>query len=42
MMSIMIFETGSAICGGAPNMDALIIGRMIAGIGGVGQYLVSI
>lgn len=41
VMSIIIFETGSAICGGAPNMDALIVGRAIAGIGGAGQYLGS-
>jgi MFS family permease len=39
IMSIIIFETGSAICGGAPNMDALIVGRAIAGVGGAGQYL---
>lgn len=24
--SILLFETGSAICGAAPNMDALIVG----------------
>jgi MFS family permease len=38
-MSLVIFSTGSAICGGAPNMDALIVGRVIAGAGGAGQYL---
>lgn len=42
IMSIIIFETGSAICGGAPNMDALIVGRAIAGVGGAGQYLGSV
>ena len=31
---LVLFEGGSALCGGAPNMDALIIGRVIAGIGG--------
>ncbi|MCJ1419595.1 hypothetical protein MMC32_005950 [Xylographa parallela] len=37
--SIVLFEVGSALCGGAPNMDALIVGRVIAGIGGSGIYL---
>jgi MFS family permease len=35
---IILFEIGSAICGAAPNMEALIIGRVIAGIGGSGMY----
>jgi predicted MFS family arabinose efflux permease len=37
--SIVVFEVGSALCGAAPNMDALIVGRAIAGIGGSGLYL---
>jgi MFS family permease len=37
--SIALFEGGSALCGGAPNMNALIIGRAIAGVGGCGMYL---
>ncbi|MCJ1397467.1 hypothetical protein MMC11_000660 [Xylographa trunciseda] len=37
--SLVLFEVGSALCGGAPNMDALIVGRVIAGIGGSGIYL---
>lgn len=41
-MSLVIFSTGSAICGGAPSMDALIVGRVIAGAGGAGQYLGSV
>ena len=36
---ILLFEIGSAICGGAPSMDALVVGRVIAGIGGAGMYL---
>lgn len=36
--NIILFEVGSAICGAAPNMDALIIGRVIAGVGGSGMY----
>ena len=30
-LSVIIFEAGSALCGGAPTMDALIVGRVIAG-----------
>lgn len=37
--SIVLFEIGSAICGAAPTMNAMIIGRVIAGIGGAGMYL---
>ncbi|KAI9164036.1 Efflux pump DEP3 [Paramyrothecium foliicola] len=35
---VVIFEVGSVICGAAPNMNALIIGRVIAGVGGAGTY----
>ena len=27
---VITFETGSALCGGAPSMNALIVGRAIA------------
>jgi MFS family permease len=37
--SIVTFEAGSAICGAAPTMNAMIVGRVIAGIGGAGMYL---
>ncbi|KAJ6151652.1 hypothetical protein N7470_007249 [Penicillium chermesinum] len=36
---IALFQGGSALCGGAPNMGALIVGRVIAGAGGTGIYL---
>lgn len=36
---VVLFEIGSAICGAAPNMDALIVGRVLAGIGGSGVYV---
>lgn len=36
---IVLFQGGSALCGGAPNMGALIVGRVIAGVGGTGIYL---
>jgi MFS family permease len=37
--SVLLFEIGSAICGAAPTSDAIIIGRVIAGIGGSGMYI---
>jgi MFS family permease len=39
IVSIVLFEAASALCGAAPNMDALIIGRAIAGVGGTGIFL---
>lgn len=36
---IVLFEVGSALCGGAPSMSTLIVGRVIAGMGGSGMYL---
>ncbi|KAL9121279.1 MAG: hypothetical protein Q9187_002164 [Circinaria calcarea] len=36
---VIIFEAGSAICGAAPTMTVLILGRAICGVGGVGIYL---
>ena len=35
---VCIFEIGSAVCGAAPSMTALIIGRAICGLGGTGMY----
>ena len=37
--SIVAFEVGSAICGAAPDMKAMTVGRVVAGIGGAGIYL---
>ncbi len=37
--SIAMFEIGTVLCGAAPNMDCMIVGRVIAGIGGSGLYL---
>ena len=37
--SLAIFEIGSAVCGAAPTSNALIVGRVIAGMGGSGMYL---
>ncbi|KAF8304792.1 MFS general substrate transporter [Clavulina sp. PMI_390] len=36
LFAITIFEVGSFICGIAPNMITLIIGRAVAGLGGSG------
>jgi MFS family permease len=36
---VTIFEIGSAICGAAPSMNIMILGRAIAGIGGSGLYV---
>ena len=36
--SVLLFEIGSGLCGAAPTMNALIIGRVIAGVGGAGMY----
>jgi MFS family permease len=38
LVSIVIFEVGSLICGAAPNSTALIIGRAIAGVGSAGIF----
>lgn len=37
--SIVAFEVGSVICGAAPNMSTMAVGRVIAGVGGSGIYL---
>jgi len=42
IISVVLFEVGSALCGGAPTMSALIVGRVIAGAGGSGIYLGSL
>ncbi|KAI0476265.1 MFS general substrate transporter [Xylariaceae sp. FL0804] len=37
-LCVILFEVGSALCGAAPNIEALIVGRVIAGVGGAGTY----
>ncbi|KAL2194194.1 major facilitator superfamily domain-containing protein [Corynascus similis CBS 632.67] len=39
IINLILFELGSAICGAASNMNAIIVGRVIAGIGGAGVYV---
>ena len=36
LVSMLVFEVGSVICGVTPNSKTLIIGRAIAGLGGAG------
>jgi hypothetical protein len=39
IVSVFFFEVGSAICGAAPTIDSLIIGRAICGVSGAGMYV---
>jgi len=34
-----LFMGASALCGAAPNIDAFIVGRALAGMGGTGMYM---
>ncbi len=36
---LTMFAAGSALCGAAPSMNAIIVGRVWAGAGGAGMYL---
>lgn len=38
LLSIIVFEAGSALCGAAPHSTAFIIGRAIAGLGSAGIF----
>ncbi|KAJ4326995.1 hypothetical protein N0V84_002608 [Fusarium piperis] len=37
--SLVMFSAASALCGAAPSMGAMIVGRVWAGAGGAGMYL---
>ena len=39
ILCIILFEAGSALCGAAPTMNALIVGRALCGVGGSGAYV---
>ena len=39
ILCVVLFELGSAICGAALSMDALIIGRAICGVASSGIYV---
>ncbi|KAJ5081844.1 hypothetical protein NUU61_010108 [Penicillium alfredii] len=38
LTAVIVFEAGSALCGGAPSSNAFIVGRAIAGIGSAGIF----
>jgi MFS family permease len=38
LLSIIVFEVGSAICGAAPNSTVFIVGRAIAGLASAGIF----
>lgn len=38
-MAVLIFEVVSAIIGSAQNIQAVIVGRAVAGLGGSGIYV---
>ena len=38
LISVFLFELGSAICGAANKIDVLIFGRALCGFGGVAMY----
>ncbi|KAL2200353.1 major facilitator superfamily domain-containing protein [Corynascus similis CBS 632.67] len=38
LLSVIVFEIGSTICGAAPNSTAFIVGRAIAGLGSAGIF----
>ncbi|KAI9747457.1 MAG: hypothetical protein M1835_002104 [Candelina submexicana] len=39
ILCVFLFELGSAVCGAAPTINALIVGRAICGVGGSGMYV---
>jgi MFS family permease len=42
LISALLFFVGSALCGAAHDMNTMIVGRVIAGIGGNGLYMGSV
>ncbi|TPX54116.1 hypothetical protein CcCBS67573_g09613 [Chytriomyces confervae] len=38
VFALVVFELGSLVCAAAPSMEALIIGRAVAGVGGGGIF----
>ncbi|KAK0648244.1 major facilitator superfamily domain-containing protein [Cercophora newfieldiana] len=38
LISVVVFEVGSALCGAAPSSEAFIVGRAIAGAGAAGVW----
>ncbi|KAI0073239.1 MFS general substrate transporter [Panus rudis PR-1116 ss-1] len=42
LISVVLFEVGSVLCGAAPSMNVLIFGRIVAGCGAAGILICSI
>jgi MFS family permease len=42
LSAIALFEVGSVVCGAAPNSNAFIVGRALAGIGSAGIFSGSV
>lgn len=38
LAALSLFEVGSVVCGAAPNANALIVGRAVAGLGAAGVF----
>ena len=38
LAAFSLFEVGSVVCGAAPNANALIVGRAVAGLGAAGVF----
>lgn len=39
ILCVVLFEVGSAVCGAAPSLNSLIVGRAICGVGGAGMWV---
>ncbi|KAL4789100.1 major facilitator superfamily domain-containing protein [Aspergillus venezuelensis] len=39
ILNVAVFEIGSAICGAAPSMNVMIVGRALCGVAGAGLYV---
>ncbi|KAI1289073.1 putative MFS drug efflux transporter [Xylaria venustula] len=39
IFNVVLFEAGSALCGGVPNINAFIVSRVLRGIGGAELYI---
>ena len=42
LLSVLMFEVASVVCGAAPNSMAFIIGRALAGVGAAGIFAGSV
>ncbi|KAF7162848.1 hypothetical protein CNMCM5623_007970 [Aspergillus felis] len=39
ILNVAVFEIGSAVCGAAPSMNVMIVGRALCGVAGAGLYV---